>query len=117
MSTETFRWPPLESNPEVFTDYMRGVGLTAEWAINELYGFDEDLLGMLPQPVMAVIANVERLAKADDRQRGCGVFTFLARWGRRRVRCRSVRLPPLGLGGLIRPIEMTSERRFKNASK
>ena len=67
---ETFRWPPLESNPEVFTDYMRGVGLTAEWAINELYGFDEDLLGMLPQPVMAVIANVERLAKADDRQRG-----------------------------------------------
>ena len=67
---ETFRWPPLESNPEVFTDYMRGVGLTAEWVINELYGFDEDLLGMLPQPVMAVIANVERLAKADDRQRG-----------------------------------------------
>lgn len=67
---EEFEWPPLESNPEVFTQYMQKVGMPAKWAVGEIFGFDEELLAFLPQPVLAVIANVERLKKTDDKERG-----------------------------------------------
>jgi ubiquitin carboxyl-terminal hydrolase L3 len=30
-ATETFNWPPLESNPDIFTKYMHEVGLSKEW--------------------------------------------------------------------------------------
>lgn len=46
---EPFNWAPLESNPEIFTQYMEKVGLnTASWQFAEVYGFDEDLLAFLP---------------------------------------------------------------------
>jgi hypothetical protein len=28
---ETFNWPPLESNPEIFTKYMHEVGMSKDW--------------------------------------------------------------------------------------
>lgn len=65
-----FHWPPLESNPEVFTSYMRKVGLSENFAIAEVFGFDEELLGFLSQPIHAVIVNLERLKKADDKALG-----------------------------------------------
>ena len=42
-----FNWPPLESNPEIFTEYMQKLGLPSIWGFGELYGFDEELLGMV----------------------------------------------------------------------
>lgn len=66
----SFHWPPLESNPEIFSDYMHTVGLPAQWAFGEVFGFDEDLLAFLPQPVIAVVANVERLKKQEEKARG-----------------------------------------------
>ena len=36
----------------------------------EVYGFDDELLMMVPQPVYAVIANMERKKSSEDRQRG-----------------------------------------------
>ena len=65
-----FNWPPLESNPEIFAEYMRRVGLPAEWTFGEIYGFDEDLLAFIPTPCLAVIINAELLKKAEDRQKG-----------------------------------------------
>jgi ubiquitin carboxyl-terminal hydrolase L3 len=62
----TFNWPPLESNPEVFTEFMQKCGLASTWGFSELYGFDEDLLGMVPQPVVAVILNAEHLKKNKE---------------------------------------------------
>ena len=56
--TETFHWPPLESNPEVFTTYMQSIGLANTWAIGEVFGFDEELLAFLPQPILAVIVAI-----------------------------------------------------------
>jgi len=48
------RWVPLESNPEVMTKYNRTLGATAgEWV--DVYGFDDSLLEMVPQPVHAVV--------------------------------------------------------------
>ena len=63
---QTFDWPPLESNPEIFTSYMHKIGLDPANAVGEVFGFDEELLAFLPQPVVGVIVAIERLKKADD---------------------------------------------------
>jgi ubiquitin carboxyl-terminal hydrolase L3 len=65
-----FNWPPLESNPEVFTKYMHTIGMSPEWGVGEVFGFDEDLLAFLPQPIIGVIVAIERTEKAEDRARG-----------------------------------------------
>ena len=49
---------------------MAGLGLPETWGFSELFGFDEDLLGFVPQPVVAVIVNYERLKKTEDKERG-----------------------------------------------
>ena len=67
---ETFNWPPLESNPEIFTKYMHEVGMSKDWQIGEVFGFDEDLLAFLPQPVVGVIVAYERLKKTEDKEKG-----------------------------------------------
>ena len=67
---EPFNWPPLESNPEIFGNYMRAAGLPEKWTFGEIYGFEEDLLSFVPQPCLAVIINAEFLKKQEDRQRG-----------------------------------------------
>ncbi len=30
------QWPPLESNPEVFTSYLHGLGMSEDWVIGEV---------------------------------------------------------------------------------
>lgn len=65
---EEFQWPPLESNPDVFTDYMHRIGLSPSCAIGEVFGFDEDLLAFLPHPIYGTIVAFERLK--NDREKG-----------------------------------------------
>ena len=65
-----FKWPPLESNPEVFSDYMHQVGLPSTWAVQECFGLDDDCLSFVPQPTIAVIANIERQNKSEDKAEG-----------------------------------------------
>ena len=65
---EKFQWPPLESNPEIFSEYMHRIGLSPQFAIGEVFGFDEDLLAFLPQPIYGVIVAFERLK--NDRDKG-----------------------------------------------
>ena len=60
-----FKWPPLESNPEIFTKYMHNIGLPNTWAIGEVFGFDEELLAFLPQPIIGIVVAIERLKKRD----------------------------------------------------
>ena len=67
---EQFNWPPLESNPEIFTQYLHQLGMSNQWAIGEVFGFDEELLAFLPQPVIAIIVNIERLKKEEDKDKG-----------------------------------------------
>ena len=45
---EVFKWPPLEGNPEIFSSYMKEIGVSDAWAIGEVFGFDEELLAFLP---------------------------------------------------------------------
>ena len=66
----TFNWAPLESNPEIFADYMKTVGMPNNWTFGEIYGFEEDLLAFIPTPCVAVIINAEFLKKEEDRAKG-----------------------------------------------
>ena len=47
-NAQGFQWPPLESNPEIFADYMHRIGLPEQWTFGEIYGFEEDLLAFVP---------------------------------------------------------------------
>lgn len=49
------KWLHLESNPDVMTNFLVDIGMSAEWSVVDLIGIDEDVLGFVPQPVAAVI--------------------------------------------------------------
>lgn len=68
-SESPFEWPPLESNPEVFTEYMQSVGLPTDWIITQAFGLDEECLSFVPKPTIAVFATFELLDK-EDRKNG-----------------------------------------------
>ena len=77
-----FHWPPLESNPEIFETYMGSMGLPTEsWGFSELFGLDEDLLGFVPQPVLAVIVNFEPVKPEAERERGEGDNSVVVQFG------------------------------------
>ena len=44
--------------------------MSNQWAFGEVFGFDEDLLGFLPQPVIGIIVAIERLKKEEDKDKG-----------------------------------------------
>ena len=49
------KWLPLESNPEVMASFAHTLGLPADVGFHDVFGFDPDLLAMVPQPVHAVL--------------------------------------------------------------
>ncbi|PWY98507.1 cysteine proteinase [Testicularia cyperi] len=55
-ATSTTKWVPLESNPELFSEWSSAMGLdTSRFAFHDIFGLDEELLMMVPQPVQAVL--------------------------------------------------------------
>lgn len=55
-----FKWPPLESDPEIFTNYTVNVGLPKSYIFAEVIGLDDELLMTIPPPVLSVIVNLQR---------------------------------------------------------
>ena len=54
--SEKQRWLPIESNPEVMNKFLHNCGLPKEqWAVTDVFGLDEPLLAMLPQPVLSLM--------------------------------------------------------------
>ncbi|KAL3497558.1 hypothetical protein ACH5RR_040290 [Cinchona calisaya] len=50
------RWLPLEANPDVMNQFLWGLGVPPEKAeCYDVYGLDEELLEMVPKPVLAVL--------------------------------------------------------------
>jgi len=65
-------WPPLESSPDIFNNLMHELGVTDGICVNEVYGFDPDVLAWVPPGSKAAIACVRRLSekKMEDKARG-----------------------------------------------
>jgi ubiquitin carboxyl-terminal hydrolase L3 len=49
------RWFPLESNPEIMNRYIRNLGVEGDYEFTDVFGLDDDLLLMVPQPVLAIL--------------------------------------------------------------
>ena len=49
---------------------MHGIGMPEHWGFSEVMGFDEELLGFIPQPVIGIVCNMNFLKKQEDLQRG-----------------------------------------------
>ena len=49
------RWLPLESNPELVTNFSRSLGLPEEWVWTDVLGLETELLELVPQPVAAIV--------------------------------------------------------------
>ncbi|PIN13531.1 Ubiquitinyl hydrolase 1 [Handroanthus impetiginosus] len=49
-------WLPLEANPDVMNQFIWGLGVAPDEAeCFDVYGLDEELLEMVPKPVLAVL--------------------------------------------------------------
>ncbi|KAG8878113.1 ubiquitinyl hydrolase 1 [Serendipita sp. 405] len=69
------KWAPLEANPEVLTLWAGRVGLSTKLTqFSDVYGLDDELLALVPQPVKAVLlifpitAETEASRKKTDEQ-------------------------------------------------
>lgn len=56
------KWFPLEANPDVMNIYMEALGVAPSEvtgaprvAFHDVYGLDDDMLSLVPQPVLAVV--------------------------------------------------------------
>merc|ERR1719429_502178 len=49
------RWAALESNPEVLSSFCHLGGVSPKWEVVDVWGLDPELLGFVPQPVLALI--------------------------------------------------------------
>jgi len=49
------RWLPIESNPSVMNQFLHKLGMPKIWAMTDVFGLDDELLMMIPQPVCALL--------------------------------------------------------------
>jgi ubiquitin carboxyl-terminal hydrolase L3 len=54
-----FQWPPLESDPEIFSTYAHKIGLSDAFSFQELFSLDYKDLQQIENPVYAVILSYE----------------------------------------------------------
>ncbi|PPD76829.1 hypothetical protein GOBAR_DD26263 [Gossypium barbadense] len=83
-SSSAKRWLPLEANPDVMNQFLWGLGLPENEAeCCDVYGLEDELLAMVPQPVLAVLflfpitsqTEEERLRQDNEkRDASCKVY-------------------------------------------
>eukprot|EP00357_Protocruzia_adherens_P037233 CAMPEP_0114995562 /NCGR_PEP_ID=MMETSP0216-20121206/13802_1 /TAXON_ID=223996 /ORGANISM="Protocruzia adherens, Strain Boccale" /LENGTH=228 /DNA_ID=CAMNT_0002359625 /DNA_START=41 /DNA_END=727 /DNA_ORIENTATION=- len=71
-----FNWAPLESDPEIFTKYFQRVGMSEQFAFQEVFGLDPDLIAMVPQPVQGLVLVFERLQEKKPEVENKGEAKF-----------------------------------------
>ncbi|KAG8197056.1 hypothetical protein JTE90_004325 [Oedothorax gibbosus] len=48
-------WLRLESNPDVLNKFLEHLGVPQQWGISDIISLDDELLSMVPTPVLAVL--------------------------------------------------------------
>ena len=48
-------WPPIESNPKIFTSLAQSIGLSPSLAFQDVWALDTDTIALLPRPVYALV--------------------------------------------------------------
>ncbi|KAH7549661.1 hypothetical protein JRO89_XS13G0063200 [Xanthoceras sorbifolium] len=85
-SSSAKRWLPLEANPDVMNQFLWGLGLPENEAeCYDVYGLDEELLAMVPQPVLAVLflypitaqSEQERMLQDQDKKVGAMIRSII----------------------------------------
>lgn len=78
-NVKDMRWVPLEANPEVLNTFAGKIGVDLEslgLSFQDVYGLDDELLMIVPQPVLAVIL-LYPLTEELEKQRLQGMSSFL----------------------------------------
>lgn len=60
MSDNNFNWPPLESDPQIFSDYIQSIGADSSISFQEIYSLDYKEMQVIESPVYAVVISYER---------------------------------------------------------
>ncbi|KAG0617993.1 hypothetical protein M758_4G031000 [Ceratodon purpureus] len=55
MSPASKCWLPLEANPDVMNKFLHGLGFPANGGCHDVFGFNDELLALVPSPVLAVL--------------------------------------------------------------
>lgn len=58
--TTTFSWPPLESDPAIFTKYCTNLGMPDYIKFEELISLDQELLCLVESKPLAIIVSFEK---------------------------------------------------------
>ncbi|CAD5225943.1 unnamed protein product [Bursaphelenchus okinawaensis] len=61
----TTQWLPLESNPDVFNDFLTRIGVKKAKCV-DVYGFDDELISFIPKPHLALILCYPDYKKVDE---------------------------------------------------
>jgi ubiquitin carboxyl-terminal hydrolase L3 len=64
-----FKWPPLESDPSIFTEYAHKLGLSENYSFEEILSLDyKEVMGEITNPVYSVIVSYEAKTKLELNQ-------------------------------------------------
>lgn len=58
-----FKWPPLESDPEIFEKYFKRIGLAPNIGFEEIMALDYQEIQMINEPVLGIIVALQRNSK------------------------------------------------------